>query len=923
MTVRRWLAVLIYLFCVGAGATEPPSIALFYGRNAPLDELRAFDIAVVEPGHGYDPVSYRTPHSELFAYVSVGEVHPTRPYFQEVPQSWRLAANEAWGAVVVDQTQPDWPGFFAERVVAPLWQAGYRGLFLDTLDSYRLAGEKADAAAQQRGLIEVVRTLRSRFPGIRLIANRGFELLPMIKGELIAVAAESLFRGWDARAKRYVEVSEADRSWLLGQLNTAREAHALPVLAIDYVAPADRDLARETAARIRALGFAPWVCDGALESLGIGAVEVVPRRVMVLYDGRDGLPLIEKPAHRFIAMPLQHLGYIPEYVDVQRPLPDMPLPGRYSAVVTWFTDTIDGARAHAVSNWLRRQVEAGMRLAVLGQFGFALDAATAAGLDLRIGPGAASGRLTVASRDAMMEFEAAAQPDRGALVPLQVTPGATARALLQLEDARGNRFDVAALTRWGGYVLDPFAAATVTGLSQDRWIVDPFAFLMQALRLSPMPVPDTTTENGRRLLLVHIDGDGFASRAEFPGSPFASEVLLREVLEKYRIPTTMSVIEAEVGKAGIYKDLSPRLETIARKMFALPHVEIASHTYSHPFDWAKAEAKANPDSPDAYFALKIPDYEIDVWREIIGSADYINRELAPPGKKAVIILWSGDARPGERSLRIAREAGLFNMNGGSTSITRSHPSLTTVFPLGVHRGELFQVYAPIINENVYTNDWRGPFYGFARVIETFEMTDQPRRLKPINIYYHTYSASKRAGIRALHKVYNWALAQPVHAVHASEFIRKVLDFNRMVIARAGDAWLIRGGGDLRTLRLPAALGVPDMARSRDVAGHAPAAEGNYVHLAGDVVLLRLGESGTAAPFLVSANARLTSWQWRADRIDFSLKGHQPLELTLANVGGCRVSSDNKPLIPRKTERGLAHFQLRHAAAAFQVSCRDA
>mgnify|MGYP001400424497 CR=1 FL=1 len=40
--------------------------------------------------------------------------------------------------------------------------------------------------------------------------------------------------------------------------------------------------------------------------------------------------------------------------------------------------------------------------------------------------------------------------------------------------------------------------------------------------------------------LVHIDGDGFPSRAELPGTRLAGEALLKEVLEKYRIPTTMS-----------------------------------------------------------------------------------------------------------------------------------------------------------------------------------------------------------------------------------------------------------------------------------------------------------------------------------------------------------------------------------------------
>src|SRR2546427_737140 len=99
------------------------------------------------------------------------------------------------------------------------------------------------------------------------------------------------------------------------------------------------------------------------------------------------------------------------------------------------------------------------------------------------------------------------------------------------------------------------------------------------------------------------------------------------------------------------------------------------------------------------------------------------------------------------------------MNGGDTAITRSNPSLTEVRSWGLRKGGHLQIYAPVTNENIYTNLWHGPFYGFERVIETFEMTEAPRRLKAVDIYYHSYSASKQASIKALHRIYQWALAQ--------------------------------------------------------------------------------------------------------------------------------------------------------------------
>ncbi len=106
-------------------------------------------------------------------------------------------------------------------------------------------------------------------------------------------------------------------------------------------------------------------------------------------------------------------------------------------------------------------------------------------------------------------------------------------------------------------------------------------------------------------------------------------------------------------------------------------------------------------------------------------------------------------RAGFTMLIATDAAGVLNMNGGDTLITRADPSLTRVAPLGIPRGRHYQVYAPNQNENVYTELWRGPYYGYERVIETFELTELPRRLKPVNIYYHAYSATKTASLAAL------------------------------------------------------------------------------------------------------------------------------------------------------------------------------
>src|ERR1700749_605 len=62
-----------------------PSVVLYYGANPPVDELAPFDVAVIEPDSGFEPRAHAHAHAAWFAYVSVGEVNPHRPYFKAMP----------------------------------------------------------------------------------------------------------------------------------------------------------------------------------------------------------------------------------------------------------------------------------------------------------------------------------------------------------------------------------------------------------------------------------------------------------------------------------------------------------------------------------------------------------------------------------------------------------------------------------------------------------------------------------------------------------------------------------------------------------------------------------------------------------------------------------------------------------------------
>ena len=282
-----------------------PNIALYYAADLPVDELRAFDIVVVEPDHGFDPRKLDDGRTKFFAYVSVGEALPTRSYYARLDPQWKIGENRTWGSTVIDQSSEAWQRFFVEEIIGPLWAKGYRGFFLDTLDSYYLVDDKVQPWSRQvEGTAALIKQVAARYPGIALLFNRGFEIVPKVRSHVHTVVVESLFQSWNADAKRYVETSEKDHRETLAELVRVRDELKLPVLVIDYVPPADRELARRTAERIRALGFMPYITTPDLDMVGLGNIEVQPRKVLVVIDKRDA------PDPRVVI-----LGRFPGHID--------------------------------------------------------------------------------------------------------------------------------------------------------------------------------------------------------------------------------------------------------------------------------------------------------------------------------------------------------------------------------------------------------------------------------------------------------------------------------------------------------------------------------------------------------------------------------------------------------------------------------
>lgn len=888
-----------------AGSVARLTTAFYYGDHVPRELAQHFDRLVVDVDN---LVAWPAPcKAELFAYVSLGEVGPGRPWRRQVPEGVIVGRNTEWTSEIVDVRRHAWQAFILEHVIPGVLKKGIRGLFFDTLDSFEsVERDEAQWPSHRRALAELINTIRQRHPELKILLNRGFGLLPLLSSPPDGLVVESLFQTADADGKHYRPVDAAETESVMRELRNVRAAK-IPIVIIDYVPASEPELRRATARRILNEGFEPYVSVPNLDQVGVGRIEPIRRRVLVLFRSEPGSENLAPPIDASLAAPiLEWHGYAVEYVDVRRRLPAGPVLDRYAGAVVLGTTNL----GPAYGAWIEARIREGLRVAFLSGFGFTPSKAFLTHLGLKPAPTTVTPPLQATSTAAGVGFETPVRPLLYDLPPYTVAGGRT-RSLLRLGDQGGHVWDAIVVGPWGGAVFAPYVA-TPNLDGERRWIVNPFSFLRDALAIASIPAPDVTTESGRRVLTIHLDGDGFPSHAEFGDHAFAGQVVLDQLLRRHPVPHTVSVIQGEISASGLYPADAPKLEETARAIFRLPYVEAASHTLSHPFAWADAEGHRKTQAP---VMLAVPSYTFDAHREITGSLRYVDENLLPAGKRARVLLWSGDCSPSPEVVALADAAGVENVNGGGATITVDQPSLTLASPLGMNKGDTFQVFAPVQNENVYTNEWRGPFYGYERVIETFELTESPRRLGPISIYYHFFSATKLASLTALRRVYDWALARETTKLYLGEYAARVRAFHDATLARRLDdgAWDLSDLGALRTVRLDEGGDEwPDLERSTGVAGVRVGPPGRYVHLAADQApMLVLTTRAPSTPYLFEANGTVLTWRRSERGIELRIRAHEPLRMVIGAASTCVLSMPSRVLRARASGR-MVHFSLRES-----------
>lgn len=593
----------------------------------------------------------------------------------------------------------------------------------------------------------------------------------------------------------------------------------------------------------------PW------ESALFGEEVLLKRTILVLYDKDDETPEDEEKtnAERYAEMALNQLGLKLAFYEIHQEIPDF----------RDFSD-VRGLLIFANSPWevkdpigwlqaiKKAVVEDGIFLVSMGGFSF-----TSNNLDHRADIDRAKQELMAAfglstsgkyyinsysyrmvKEDTLMaSFERPYTGLHPSFEAIHVLDPEKVDVIVSVKEPDTSEEIVwVAITDKGGWAQQGLSLFVNPTEYRDtrKWLINPFLFFQRAYRTDDLPKPDTTTLCGQRIYYSHVDGDGWYNITYIAPyndlGAYSGEVLLEEVYKVYTdLPVTIGVIAAEIDRDWVANSYGISL---AKTILALPHVEVGNHTFTHPFywgffkdyTWKKEEpfvhrtqrASWSRFGSYALFGLgadegkQIKGYDVprafalepfNLEQETVGSIETINRVVAPPEKKVAVYQWSGNTRPFEAAIAALDRVHMPNLNGGDTRFDTTYPSYAWVAPIGRLAGIRRQIYASNSNENTYTNLWKGPFFGFKDLPITFRNTETPIRVKPMNIYYHTYSGEHISSLEAVKLNLDYVMQQEKIPIETSHFSLLAYGFYSTNILQTDEStYQIYDRGHLQTIR---------------------------------------------------------------------------------------------------------------------------
>lgn len=253
-----------------AVAAQAERWVVYYGASLPPEKFGSYDVIVFD--REYHPSLEPLHQKTLLGYISLGEAENYRRDFDELKsRELFLVTNEAWrDHIIVDIRRPEWKAYIIETLVPQTLEKGFDGVMFDTVDSpvYLELKHPEKYKGMKQAAADIIASVRARYPDIKIMMNRGFDVLPQVADKIDMVMAETVYTDWQPGKKRPVMQSAEERDAIVSVMREAQKiSPSLKLYSLDYWPQKEKKKIREIYAAQRSLGFVPYVSTLDLQSI--------------------------------------------------------------------------------------------------------------------------------------------------------------------------------------------------------------------------------------------------------------------------------------------------------------------------------------------------------------------------------------------------------------------------------------------------------------------------------------------------------------------------------------------------------------------------------------------------------------------------------------------------------------------------------
>lgn len=246
---------------------------VYYGSSHDENAFMPYDVIVFDREAHPEFTNLRGKGKVVLGYISGGEGEQRRSDYHshQKPHVLEKETNPNWDDnPMVDVRSPAWTAYIIEHLIPDMLHQGFDGIFIDTLDSieHLEVTKSAEYTGMIEGAVTMIKTIRLHYPDIKIMVNRGYQIVPHVLGEIDYILGEGTLAEYDFETKESVLFAPGIYQEYVDKVTEWRKkAPHVQVMTLDYWDMNDAEGVKFLYDTHRANGFVPYVTTIDLEQV--------------------------------------------------------------------------------------------------------------------------------------------------------------------------------------------------------------------------------------------------------------------------------------------------------------------------------------------------------------------------------------------------------------------------------------------------------------------------------------------------------------------------------------------------------------------------------------------------------------------------------------------------------------------------------